>query len=52
MLISETMGIYSLNSKIEFSRTLLPKMSLKLGQKTDKKEETEINSEKSGVEKI
>ena len=46
------MGMYSLNSKIVFSRTLLPKMSLKLGQKTDVKEETEINREKNVVEKI
>ena len=52
VLINESAGLYSMNSKIEYSRTMLPKISLKMGKNSDQKEDREVTREKTIIDKI
>ena len=52
VLINQFSGPYLLNSKIEYSRTLLPKIETSLGRIVEKKEDPDVIREKSTIEKI
>ena len=52
VMISEFAGPKLLNSKLEYNRSLLPKMSLKLGPDKSTSEDPDITKEKSVIEKI
>ena len=51
VLIERYDGQYSMNSKLEYSRTVIPKIKLKMGEKQEK-ESPRITKEKEIVEKI
>ena len=52
VLINEYSGPLLMNSKIEYSRSLLPRIEMKLGQNRDEKEDPDVIREKSVIEKI
>ena len=52
VLIEKFAGPMIMNSKLEYNRSLLPKMSLKLGPDKSTSEDPEITKEKSVIEKI
>ena len=51
VLIEKLDGPYSLNSKLEYSRTIIPKIKMKMGHRTEE-ESPEIKKEKEIVEKV
>ena len=52
VLITEFAGPKLLNSKIEYNRSLIPQLSVKLGPNKSTSEDPEITKEKSVIEKI
>ena len=51
VLIDRNLGKFSMNSKIEYSRTIIPSIKVKMGNTTEE-EDQDIKCEKSAVEKI
>ena len=51
IMIERNIGIFSMNSKIEYSRTIIPSIKIKMGNKAEK-EDPDVTREKSNIEKI
>ena len=52
VLISEYNGPFLLNNKIEYSHTMLPRLETKMVRNKEKKEDPEVEKEKSLIERI
>ena len=51
IMIERNIGIFSMNSKIEYSRTIIPSIKIKMGNKAEK-EDPDVTREKNNIEKI
>ena len=51
VLIERNLGLFSMNSKLEYSRTVIPTIKIKMGNKSEK-EDPHVVREKVAVEKI